>query len=160
MPRPRRLRRVGFMPDVTFFRPSGIRLSDLEESILTVDEFESVRLKDFLGMEQTEAAKKMKISQPTFNRVLRCARKKIADAIVNGKSIKIEGGRYKMVQPRGRGLRRGIGQGQGRGRMGGIAAGPEGYCVCPKCRTKVQKQRARPCTEMQCPECGALMMRG
>ena len=65
-----------------------------------------------------------------------------------------------MVQPRGRGMRRGAPKGQGRGRMGGFATGPEGFCICPKCRAKVQKQRARPCTEMQCQECGALMMRG
>ncbi|MBW2993292.1 DUF134 domain-containing protein [Candidatus Woesearchaeota archaeon] len=159
MPRPRRFRRVGFMPDVTFFKPSGIRKSELSEIVLTVDEFEAVRLKDFLGIEQTDAAKKMKISQPTFNRILRCARKKIADAIVNGKSIKIEGGKYKMVQPRGRGRGQGRGMGSGAGRGMGFG-GPAEFCICPKCRTKVQKQRARPCTEMSCPECGALMMRG
>ena len=160
MPRPRRLRRVRGMPDVNYFKPAGIGMKDLEETILTVDEYEAVRLKDFKNLEQTKSAKKMNISQPTFNRLITSARKKISDAIVNGKAIKIEGGDYKMVQPRGRGMGRGQGMDKGRGRMGGFAAGPEGFCICPKCRTKVQKQRARPCTEMQCPECGALMMRG
>jgi len=148
------------MPDVNYFKPAGIGMKDLEETILTVDEYEAVRLKDFKNLEQTKSAKKMNISQPTFNRLITSARKKISDAIVNGKAIKIEGGDYKMVQPRGRGMGRGQGMDKGRGRMGGFAAGPEGFCICPKCRTKVQKQRARPCTEMQCPECGALMMRG
>jgi predicted DNA-binding protein (UPF0251 family) len=69
---------------------------DLEESILTVDEFEAVRLKDLEGLDEVDAAKKMNISQPTFNRLLSSARKKIADAIVNGKAIKIFGGPYRL----------------------------------------------------------------
>ena len=78
-------------------------MSGLEKSIITVDEFEAVRLKDLLGLEQEEAAKKMNISQPTFHRLVLSARKKIADAIVNGKAIKIEGGNYKMPNIRGTG---------------------------------------------------------
>jgi len=95
---------VGFQPNVTYFKPAGIRMIDLEESILTVDEFEAVRLKDLEGLEQEEAAKKMNISQPTFHRLLSSARKKIADSIVNGKALKIEGGNFK-VMGRGRGFR-------------------------------------------------------
>jgi len=97
MPRPRICRRVWLLPNVTYFKPAGIGMSSLEENILTVDEFEAVRLKDLLGLEQEDAAKKMNISQPTFHRLLLSARKKIADALVNGKAIKIEGGIYKMV---------------------------------------------------------------
>lgn len=100
MPRPRLCRRISFRPNVSYFKPAGIRIIDLEESILTVDEFEAVRLKDLLGLEQEEAAKRMNISQPTFHRLLLSARKKIADAIVNGKAIKIEGGAYKIVGKR------------------------------------------------------------
>lgn len=103
MPRPRLCRRIGLMPDVNYFKPAGVRMRELEESILTVDEFEAVRLKDFLGIDQEEAAKKMNISQPTFHRLVVTARKKIADAIVNGKAIKIEGGNYSLA---GRGMRR------------------------------------------------------
>ena len=84
------------MPDTTYFKPAGIRMTELEETILTVDEYEAVRLKDFENLEQTEAAKKMQISQPTFNRLLSSARKKLADAIINGKAIKIEGGNYRF----------------------------------------------------------------
>jgi predicted DNA-binding protein (UPF0251 family) len=96
MPRPRRCRRVWFEPNVTYFKPAGVRMIDLEESILTVDEFEAVRLKDLEGLNEEDAAKKMNISQPTFNRLVSSARKKIADAIVNGKAIKIFGGTYKL----------------------------------------------------------------
>jgi predicted DNA-binding protein (UPF0251 family) len=84
-----------FNPNVTYFKPRGIPLVDLEETILNVDEFEAVRLKDLNDLEQEECAKRMNISQPTFNRLVRGARKKIADAIVNGKAIRIEGGNYK-----------------------------------------------------------------
>ncbi len=131
MSRPRICRRVWFEPDVTYFKPAGIRMAELEESILTVDEFEAVRLKDLLGLEQETAAKKMGISQPTFHRLVLCARKKIADAIVNGKAIKIEGGNFKMVDVSKRkfrcytcGYEWGLSYGTGK---------PEG---CPKCKSK------------------------
>ena len=96
MPRPRVCRRVRLEPNVTYFKPAGIPIRSLEEVILRVDEFEAIRLKDMEGLEQEKAAKKMGISQPTFFRLLDSARKKIADAIVNGKAIKIEGGHYKV----------------------------------------------------------------
>jgi predicted DNA-binding protein (UPF0251 family) len=96
MPRPRLCRRVCFPPGLTYFKPAGIRLVDLEESVLTVDEFEALRLKDLEGLEQETAAGRMAVSQPTFHRILSTARKKIADAIVNGKAIRIEGGTYRL----------------------------------------------------------------
>jgi predicted DNA-binding protein (UPF0251 family) len=98
MPRPQCFRRVWFEPNFTYFKPAGISMIDLEESILTVDEFEAVRLKDLEGLDEHAAAKKMNISQPTFNRIVSSARKKISDAIVNGKAIKIEGGHFKLVR--------------------------------------------------------------
>ncbi len=100
MPRPRRCRRVWFEPNVNYFKPAGIGLRNIDEAVLTVDEFEAVRLKDLEGMDQEEAAKKMNISQPTFHRLLLEARKKIADAIVNGKAIKIYGGNYTLTKRR------------------------------------------------------------
>ena len=110
MPRPRIPRRVWFEPDVTYFKPAGVRMREPEVTILTFDEFEAVRLKDHEGMDQVEAARKMNISQPTFQRLYLSARKKIADALVNGKSIRIEGGPYRMMD-RGFG-RRGRHRGQ------------------------------------------------
>jgi len=87
---------VLFPPSVTYFKPAGVRMSMLEESALTIDEFEAVRLKDLEGLEQSECAQKMCISQPTFHRLLSCAREKIADAIVHGKALRICGGNYKL----------------------------------------------------------------
>ncbi len=97
MPRPRLCRRVRGEPEVSFFKPSGVRKAELDEVIVTVDEYEAVRLKDLEEIDQGKAAKKMGVSQPTFHRLVVSARKKIADAIVNGKSIKIEGGNVDIV---------------------------------------------------------------
>jgi len=102
MPRPCKRRRVGCRPNSSYFKPAGIRKIDLEESILAVDEFEAVRLKDLLELDQNGCAEKMNISQPTFHRLILSARKKIADAIVNGKAIKIEGGNFIFEEYHGR----------------------------------------------------------
>ena len=90
MSRPRLRRRVRGNPNSSYFKPSGIRTIDLEISVLKIDEFEAIRLKDFENSDQKVCAEKMNISQPTFHRLLLSARNKIADAIVNGKAIKIE----------------------------------------------------------------------
>ena len=98
MPRPRICRRISFQPDVTYFKPAGIPMRNLEESIVSFSELEAIRLKDLKGLDETTAAKKMKISQPTFNRLLRSARKNIANAIVKSKAIRVEGGNYKITK--------------------------------------------------------------
>lgn len=98
MPRPKRPRCVGFLPEVVYFKPRGIPLSLLKEVDLTVDEFETLRLADLENLEQTEAAKKMKVSQSTFQRILTNARKKLAEAVVLGKAIRVEGGVYQMAK--------------------------------------------------------------
>lgn len=163
MPRPFIPRRVRFQPGVTFFKPAGIQMAGLNEVVLTMGEFEAVRLKDFEDMDQTPSAKKMNISQPTFARLLDTARKKIADALVNGKAIKIEGGTYKMVQqPMQPGMGRGAGMGRGRGAGGrGMGfGGPAVTCVCTACGHQAPKQRGIPCSTLKCPKCGAPMVRG
>ncbi len=96
MPRPRKLRRIGFDPETTYFKPRGIPLKSLEEVTLSFEEGEALKLKDVENLNQEDCATKMNISQPTFFRVLNSARKKIADAIVNGKAIKIEGGIFEI----------------------------------------------------------------
>jgi len=98
MPRPRLLRNVYIEPNVIYFKPAGIRMMDLEETTLTIDEFEALRLKDAEGYSEIEAAKKMKISQPTFNRAITLARKKLVDALVKGNAIRIEGGTFRLVK--------------------------------------------------------------
>ena len=89
MPRPFRLRRVGFHPHITHFKPAGVRLAGLEEVVLTIDEFEAIRLKDYEDLDQTAAAKKMNISQPTFARLLDTARKKVAQALTEGRILQV-----------------------------------------------------------------------
>lgn len=66
------------------------------EIILSVDEYEAVRLKDLEGLDQNECAAMMEISQPTFHRLVVSAHRKIADALTHGKSIRIEGGHYRF----------------------------------------------------------------
>lgn len=102
MPRPRLCRRVGFQPDVTYFKPAGMRIFGLEKITLTIDELETIRLKDLQELDQRQSAKKMNISQPTFHRLILSARKKIADALINGKAIKIEGGHFKITGKKGK----------------------------------------------------------
>ncbi|MFH1405654.1 MAG: DUF134 domain-containing protein [Nanoarchaeota archaeon] len=75
-----------------YFKPAGIPLRQLEEISLAKDELEALRLKYVLDLEQVEAAEKMGVSQPTFHRILSSAIKKVADALVKGKAIKIEKG--------------------------------------------------------------------
>jgi len=107
MPRPIKWRRVDFVPQITFFKPAGIPLHALEEIRLSVEEAEAIRLKDLEGLEQEECAQKMNISRPTFHRVLESARKKLADALLNGKAIRIEGGNFEMAMRRFRCLKKG-----------------------------------------------------
>ncbi len=155
MPRPMRWRRIFFEPNINYFKPFGITDSDLEDVVLRVDELEAVRLKDLMGFDQEEAAKKMNVSQPTFHRILTSARKKIADAVVNAKALRIEGGKVKMVRA---GFGGGPGRGFGRRRGMGFKARPES-CVCPKCGYRVQKAPGVPCSTMKCPKCGSIMVR-
>jgi uncharacterized protein len=109
MPRPRMNRFVSSHPEVTFFKPSGIPLTDLIEVTLSIDELEAVKLKDYLELDQIESAEKMGVSQSTFHRLLLSARKKIASALVKGKAIRIQGGNFEVISfsARGKGFGRG-----------------------------------------------------
>ena len=100
MPRPTKWRRVGFVPEVTYFKPTGIPMGALEAISLSVEELEAIRLKDQEGLQQEECAQQMGISRPTFHRVLGSARSKIADALTNGKAIRIEGGDFEVDRRR------------------------------------------------------------
>ena len=98
MARPEKLRCVAQLPNVGFFRPVGIPANTLQGIRLTLEELESIRLKDLEGLEQEECAQQMHISRPTFHRILESARKKLADALINGKAIQIEGGNFELAQ--------------------------------------------------------------
>ena len=90
MSRPCKKRRIGGRPNSSYFKPVGIPIKELQEIDINLEEFEAIRLIDFEKMPQEQASKKMQISQPTLSRSLTNARNKIADAIINGKAIKIE----------------------------------------------------------------------
>ncbi len=90
MVRPRLCRRIKFNPQATHFKPQGIPVRCLEVVEMSLEEMEALRLKNLEGLEQTQAAKKMNTSQSTFARILASAHQKIADALINGKAIKIE----------------------------------------------------------------------
>ena len=100
MSRPFKCRHIGCEPGISYFKPRGIPLSALQEVVLTVDEFEAIRLADLQGLYQEEAAKKMKISRQTFGNIIKASHGKLADALINGKAIKIEGGVYTGTEKR------------------------------------------------------------
>jgi len=89
MVRPIKPRRVQFDPKAIYFKPRAVPLSMLDKVELSLDEIEALRLCDLEGLDQVEAAKRMKISQTTLCRILTSARKKVAEALIQGKTIKI-----------------------------------------------------------------------
>lgn len=99
MPRPCKFRRVGCEPTEVFFKPRAVPLSLLEIVILQVDELEAMRLADLESLYHEEAAKKMNVSRQTFDRILLKAHATVADAVVNGKAIRIEGGNVNIDRP-------------------------------------------------------------
>jgi len=97
MVRPQKHRKVAYNPHVSYFKPRGIPMLDLEEVKLTVDEREAMRLSDLLGLSHEEAGRRMGVSRATFGRILQKGRRVVADALINGKAINVEGGNYRVV---------------------------------------------------------------
>ncbi|MEW6771983.1 MAG: DUF134 domain-containing protein [Bacillota bacterium] len=127
MGRPPKCRRVEFMPHCTYFKPAGIPLRDLEEVGLSVEEVEALRLKDIEGLEQEECADRMGISRPTFQRILVGARAKVAEALVRGKAIRVEGGNFQLITQ---------------------------WFRCARCNNEWGRPRGNPDEDEQCPACG------
>jgi len=98
-------RKVSSIPLITYFKPAGLRMAELKEINLLVEEAEAIRLKDLEGLEQEVCARKMNISRSTFSRLLDSARQKVADALLKGKAIRIEGGNFEMAVRRFRCLK-------------------------------------------------------
>jgi predicted DNA-binding protein (UPF0251 family) len=92
MPRPPCCRRISGKPVAAIFKPAGIPARMLEEVTMTLDEFEAIRLADLEGLYQDQASERMRVSRPTFGRIVEVARRKVAEAIILGKALKIEGG--------------------------------------------------------------------
>lgn len=99
MPRPKKWRKVCGLPEVNRFGPLN---GNFENSciVMTVDEYETIRLIDFEGLKQEECAKQMSVARTTVQGIYDSARKKIADSLVNGKTIVIEGGDYMLCDDR------------------------------------------------------------
>ncbi|HBL84518.1 MAG: hypothetical protein A2Y17_01080 [Clostridiales bacterium GWF2_38_85] len=94
MARPTKWRKIDYIPTVPFFIPSDREVPEIPTNVLLLEELEAIRLKDLEGLEQEECAQRMKVSRPTFQRILLVAREKVADSLINGKIIHIEGGNY------------------------------------------------------------------
>ena len=96
MPRPTKFRVVCTYPEANYFKPAGVSLKTIEQIVLGLDEYEAISLADLEGMTQEEAARFMNVSRQTFGRIIASAHKKIADALVCGKALKIKGGKCIM----------------------------------------------------------------
>ena len=102
MPRPVKCRRVGKEPRSGCFKPSGVRGCDLEEVVMGIDELEAIRLADLKGLYQEQAAKQMGVSRQTFGNILMAAHAKVAECLVNGKKLTIDGGVIECIGSRHR----------------------------------------------------------
>jgi len=132
MPRPCCLRRIGFRPCADFFKPAGIPVHALELVTLALDEVEALRLADLNGLYQEQAAEQMKISRATFARIVEEARKKVADALIHGKALRLEGGSVVMKGKETMPARNGTPR-QGSGQAGPVGGGQgmrRGPCGC------------------------------
>jgi predicted DNA-binding protein (UPF0251 family) len=156
--RPKIKRTIRFFPEITYFKPAGIPLRNLGEVILSMDEVEAMRLAELEDLDQEEAAKKMKISRITFMRILHSAHKKIAESLIYGKALRIDGGEIMAYQSRlGRALAKGLkDQNQrpwGRNFGRGQGLGGSETCICPQCKKEIPHQRGIPCIQQECPDC-------
>ena len=108
MPRPKKPRFVSGYPAIAAFVPHGVAVTG--EIFMSVEELESIRLSDFEHLDQETASDMMEVSRHTYGRILAAARSIVAEALVTGKALKIEGGAYEF-RGRGRGRRRRGGRG-------------------------------------------------
>lgn len=100
VPRPFCPRRIAGRPPAAVFKPIGIPMVELEAVVMTLDEFEALRLADLEGLYQEQAAEQMNVSRPTFSRIIEAAHRKLADAVVHGKALRIEGGPVELRRRR------------------------------------------------------------
>lgn len=105
MPRPKKTRFVSAYPAIAAFVPHGMPVTG--EVSMSIEELEAIRLSDFEHLDQETAAALMEISRHTFGRILSNARSIVAEALVTGKALKIEGGAYELRGMGGRRRRRG-----------------------------------------------------
>lgn len=126
MSRPKCCRQIGAMPGKTCFQPEGTASSSFDEVLLSLDEYEAIRLADLEGLYQEKAASQMNVSRQTFGRIVEAAHRKVADVLVNGKSLRIDGGPVSMKA--------------------------EGPARCPRCSRPFGPDCGKR-NEMSCPHC-------
>jgi len=98
MTRPFKCRKITAEPRAYYFKPRAVPLCELEELTLRLDEFQALKYAELDGKDQAAAAAAMNVSRQTFGNILASARRKLADAVVNGKALKIEGGPVEVLQ--------------------------------------------------------------
>ena len=177
MPRPKRRRTITNPPMIEGFRPFGVPIMNMEPVVLLYEEYESIRLSDYDGLTQEQAAEKMDVSRPTFTRIYEKARRSIAQAFIEGKAIIIEGGdfhandywyrcedcRKVTVSPNttdeciychSKRLQRldNADCCENNECEGGV-------CICINCGTEILHEKGKPCKTYSCPKCGRKMMR-
>lgn len=140
MPRPRRCRQVASFPNFAVFKPARVPKRLLAEVILTVDEFEALRLADYECLYQQQAAERMAVSRQTFGRIVESARRKVAKALVEGHAIRIEGGDVEMAG------KRTFECGQC-GHVWEAPFGAERPAACPACGSDNIRRQAEPAAE-------------
>ena len=96
MARPTKCRRICHMPLVQEFTPTG--QPEDEPIILNLDEYEAIRLMDREGMSQQECSKRMGVARTTVQKIYEVARRKVADALVEGRPLKIQGGDFQLCE--------------------------------------------------------------
>ena len=156
MARPQCCRRISHLPHCALFRPAGVAASDLDEVALSLDELEALRLADLEGMYHEQGAERMNVSRQTFGRTLEQARRKVAQALVEGRALRIQGGtiamarapRFGCAKCRGQGSatricrRSGSCPGCGRGEDVGAGSGGEENQTSERGRTRAARRNS------------------
>ena len=138
--RPIRCRSVQDLPKVTCFKPEGVPHHELESILMTIDELEAIRLADKEDLYQADAAVEMNVSRATFGRILEAAHKKVAEAIVDGKQLCIQGGVFRSL-------------------CDSVPTERPDICICPECGFELPHLKGEPCRETSCPHCKASLKR-
>ena len=137
MARPSKESQVEQLPPVTYYKPAGIPLRDMEEITLTVEEMEAIRLSDVEQLDQAAAGERMGVSRPTFHRIVNRAHQKIAIALWNGQALRVEGGNFRIAHLR--------------------------HFQCQDCghRWSLPRGNGQRCQDLPCPHCnGSKIVRG
>lgn len=182
-PRPKRTRKVIHPPSFRGFKPFGCPETKGREIKLLLEEYEAIKLADYEKLSQTEAAKRMDVSRPTFSRIYESARGKIARAFMEANSIIIEGGNvntpedwlhcqnchtiFKLTDPENQKTICPVCGHSETDKINtpeSIAATKEmppdeHQCICPKCNFSVAHIPGEPCRSKYCPHCGISMIR-